>query len=107
MSALTTLESTFGGELIAPGDPGYDDARGLFNGAIDKRPALIARCAGPADVRIALAHARERGLVVAVRGGGHSAAGHSSCDDGIVIDTGPMKGIDIDLEGRTGRFGAD
>jgi hypothetical protein len=56
MSALTTLESTFGGELIAPGDPGYDDARGLFNGAIDKRPALIARCAGPADVRIALAH---------------------------------------------------
>jgi FAD/FMN-containing dehydrogenase len=106
MSALTTLEPTFGGELIAPGDPGYDDARGLFNGAIDKRPALIARCAGPEDVRIALAHARERRLVVAVRGGGHSAAGHSSCDGGIVIDTGPMKGIDIDVEGRTGRFGA-
>jgi FAD/FMN-containing dehydrogenase len=106
MSAITTPQSTFAGELIAPGDPGYDEARRLFNGAIDKRPALIARCTGPADVRIALAHARERGLVVAVRGGGHSAAGYSGCDDGIVIDTGPMKSVDIDVEGRTGRFGA-
>jgi FAD/FMN-containing dehydrogenase len=106
MSALATLGSTFTGELIGPDDPGYDEARRLCNGMIDKRPALIARCTGPEDVQIALAHAREVGLVVAVRGGGHSAAGYSCCDDGIVIDTGPMKSIDIDVERRTGRFGA-
>src|SRR5215211_7151684 len=106
MSIQATLDSQFAGELIRPDDPGYDEARSLFNGSIDRRPALIARCAGPADVRAALAFAREHDLVVAVRGGGHSAIGHSSCDDGIVIDTGPMKGVDIDVEARTGRFGA-
>jgi FAD/FMN-containing dehydrogenase len=106
MSTLATLDSRFAGELIRPDDPAYDEARGLFNGMIDKRPALIARCTGPQDVQIALAHARENNLVVAVRGGGHSTAGYSSCDDGIVIDTGPMKSVDIDVEGRTGRFGA-
>ncbi|MFN2615636.1 MAG: FAD-binding oxidoreductase [Thermoleophilaceae bacterium] len=106
MSNLALLDSTFTGELIRPEDPGYDGARALFNGRIDKRPALIARCTGPADVQSALAYARENDLEVAVRGGGHSAAGHSCCDDGIVIDTGPMKSVDIDVEGRTGRFGA-
>jgi FAD/FMN-containing dehydrogenase len=106
MGTQATLDSKFTGELIGPDDPGYDDARQLFNGMIDKRPALIARCANPEDVRIALAHARENDLIVAVRGGGHSTAGHSCCDDGIVIDTGPMKSVDIDVEGRTGRFGA-
>jgi FAD/FMN-containing dehydrogenase len=106
MSALATLDSTFTGELIGPHDPGYDEARRLCNGMIDKRPALIARCTGPEDVQIALAHARENGLIVSVRGGGHSTAGYSCCDDGIVIDTGPMKNIDIDVERRTGRFGA-
>jgi FAD/FMN-containing dehydrogenase len=106
MSNLALLDSTFTGELIRPDDPGYDEARSLFNGAIDKRPALIARCASTADVQAALAHARENDLTVAVRGGGHSTAGHSSCDDGIVIDVGPMKKAEIDVEGRTGRFGA-
>src|SRR5215216_1480628 len=106
MSIRATLDSTFIGELIRPGDPGYDDARQLFNGGIDKRPALIARCTGPQDVQAALAHAREQGLPVAVRGGGHSAVGYSSCDDGIVIDTGPMKSVEIDVDARTGRFGA-
>jgi FAD/FMN-containing dehydrogenase len=106
MSTLATLDSKFTGELIRPDDPGYDDARQVSNGMIDKRPALIARCTGPEDVQIALAHARENGLIVAVRGGGHSAAGHSCCDDGIVIDVGPMKSVHIDVEGRTGRFGA-
>jgi len=100
------LEETFAGQLIRPDDPGYDEARSLFNGRIDKRPALIARCTGPADVQAALAYAREEDMAVAVRGGGHSTAGHSCVDDGIVIDTGPMKGVDIDAEGRTGRFGA-
>ena len=106
MSTLALLDSTFTGELIRPDDPGYDEARSLFNGLIDKRPALIARCASTADVQAALAHARANDLVVAVRGGGHSAAGHSSVDDGIVIDVGPMKKVEIDVEGRTGRFGA-
>ena len=106
MSLQTTFDATFSGELITPGHPGYDSARKLFNGAFDKRPALIARCAGPQDVRAALAHAREEGLVVAVRGGGHSIPGYSSCDGGIVIDTGPMKSVEIDVENRTGRFGA-
>jgi FAD/FMN-containing dehydrogenase len=101
-----TLDSQFTGELIRPGDPGYDEARQVFNGMIDKRPALIARCATTQDVQAALAYAREHGLIVAVRGGGHSTAGHSCCDDGIVIDTGPMKDIQIDPEARTGRFGA-
>jgi FAD/FMN-containing dehydrogenase len=106
MSIEATLESQFTGELIHPEDPGYDEARKLFNGVIDKRPALIARCAGPDDVQAALAHARANDLIVAVRGGGHSSAGHSCCDEGIVIDTVLMKSIEIDPEGRTGRFGA-
>jgi FAD/FMN-containing dehydrogenase len=106
MTTQATLDSKFAGELIGPEDPGYDEARALFNGMIDKRPALIARCTSAEDVQVALAHAREHDLVVAVRGGGHSTAGHSCCDDGIVIDTGPMKSVEIDVEGRTGRFGA-
>lgn len=106
MAPVETLASEFTGELIRPEDPGYDEARMLFNGAIDKRPALIARCADVGDVQKALAHAREHELEVAVRGGGHSTAGHSCCDDGIVIDVGPMKGVEIDAEARTGRFGA-
>ncbi len=106
MSTQTTLDSQFTGELIRPDDPGYDEARQIFNGAIDKRPALIARCATPGDVQAALAHAREQELAVAVRGGGHSTAGYCSCDGGLVIDTGPMKNIEIDAEARTGRFGA-
>ncbi|MCW3064181.1 MAG: FAD-linked oxidase [Solirubrobacterales bacterium] len=106
MSTQTTLHPTFAGELVAPGDPDYDTARALYNGAHDKRPAVIARCTSARDVQLALAHAREHELVVAVRGGGHSIPGHSSCDDGLVIDTGPMKSVGIDVDGRTGRFGA-
>lgn len=106
MSTIPTLDAGFTGELIRPDDAGYDEARKLFNGLIDKRPSLIARCASAADVQAALAHAREHGLVVAVRGGGHSTAGYSCCDDGIVIDTSPMKRADIDVQERTGRFGA-
>jgi FAD/FMN-containing dehydrogenase len=105
-TAQAALNSTFSGELIDPNHPDYDEARKLCNGMIDKRPALIARCSSAQDVQAALAHARVQGLIVAVRGGGHSTPGHSSCDDGVVIDTGPMKGVDIDVEGRAGRFGA-
>jgi FAD/FMN-containing dehydrogenase len=106
MSTPTTLDETFVGDLIRPGDPRYDEARSLFNGMMDKRPALIARCVNAEDVRAALAYAREEDLVVAVRGGGHSSPGHSGCDDGIVIDTSPMKSVAIDVAARTGVFGA-
>ena len=86
MASFATLPERFAGELIQPQDARYDEARSLFNGLIDKQPALIARCADSRDVQSALRHARENDLVVAVRGGGHSSPGHSSCDDGVVID---------------------
>ena len=105
-TAATTFGSMFAGDLIGPDHCDYDRARKVFNGAFDKRPALIARCTSAADVQVALAYAREHDLVVAVRGGGHSIPGHSSCDGGLVIDTSPMKSVEIDAESRTGRFGA-
>jgi FAD/FMN-containing dehydrogenase len=92
-------------QLLLPGEPGYDEARRVFNGMIDRRPALIARCAGTADVVEAVDLARERGLVVAVRCGGHSFSGLSTCDDGIVIDLGGLKSIAVDPEARTARVG--
>ena len=90
-------------ELIRPGDAGYDDARKIWNGAIDRRPALIVRCRETADVVDALKLARERELRVAVRGGGHGVGGTAVCDDGIVIDLSLMKGIAVDAERRTAR----
>jgi hypothetical protein len=105
-NAAAALASAFAGELIGPGHPAYDEARKVYNGMHDKRPALIARCTSPADVRAALSYARAEDLIIAVRGGGHSTPGYSTCDGGIVIDTGPMKGIEIDAERRAGRFGA-
>jgi hypothetical protein len=94
------LVSTFQGELIGPADPGYGDARRVWNGTIDKRPALIARCTGAADVAAALNFARERELPLAVRGGGHGVAGTAVCDDGVVIDLSPMRGVKVDPESR-------
>jgi FAD/FMN-containing dehydrogenase len=95
------LRSAFGGDVLTPGDPAYEPARQVFNAMHDRRPALIARCAGVADVIAALRFARERGLQIAVRGGGHSVQGYSSCDGGIVIDLSPMKGVRVDPAGRT------
>jgi FAD/FMN-containing dehydrogenase len=106
MASSATLPERFVGELIRPHDAQYEEARSLFNGLIDKRPALIARCADSRDVQSAVRHARENDLVVAVRGGGHSSPGYSSCDDGVVIDVSPMKGVAIDVEARSGCFGA-
>jgi FAD/FMN-containing dehydrogenase len=97
--------ATFEGELVRPGDEAYDEARRVWNGAIDRRPALIARCTSAADVAAALRHARERDLPVAVRGGGHGVAGLSVCDDGVVIDLSPMKRIVVDPEAGTARAG--
>ncbi len=106
MSTQATLELTFAGELIGPDHPDYDDARRVYNGMFDKRPALIARCSSPQDVQASLAYAREHALIVAVRGGGHSTHGYASCEDGVVIDISPMKRVNIDVERCTGRFGA-
>ncbi len=91
------------GTLIQPGDPTYDAARGVYNAMIDKRPALIARCAGIADVIAAVHFARERGMLVAVRGGGHNVAGNAVCDGGIVIDLSGMRAIRVDPARRTAR----
>ena len=112
MSTMTVSEAagqelaeTFGGELIGPADAGYDDARALFNAMIDKRPALIARCRDADDVVRVIAFARERGVPVAVRGGGHNGGGLGSVDDGVVIDLSLLKSVSVDPESRTVRVG--
>jgi FAD/FMN-containing dehydrogenase len=90
------LRATLRGTLIEPTDPSYDDARSLWNGAIDRRPAYIARCVCADDVVAALGFARASGLEIAVRGGGHSSSGASSIDDGLVIDLSPMRTVRVD-----------
>ena len=86
----------FRGTLIEPGDAGYDEARAVYNGMIDRRPALIAQCAGADDVARIIGYAREAGLPLAVRGGGHNGAGLGTIDDGVVLDLSAMRGIDVD-----------
>jgi FAD/FMN-containing dehydrogenase len=98
---LGELSASFEGELVTPGHPSYDGHRRIWNGSIDRSPALIARCAGLGDVIAAVRFATNTGLPVAVRGGGHSLPGFSVCDGGIVIDMGGMKAIRIDPEART------
>src|SRR5215208_2309844 len=100
---IAGLQDGFRGELLRPEDPGYEDARKVWNGSIDRFPALIARCAGVADIIAAVKFAKDRGLLLAVRGGGHSYPGLSVCDGGLVIDLSLMKGIRVDPEVRTVR----
>ena len=100
---LERLRDSIHGPVIAPDDEGYDAARAIWNGAIDRHPACIARCTGVADVVAAVRFARERELLVAVRSGGHGVGGHALCDDGLVIDLSPMKGIRVDPAARIAR----
>jgi FAD/FMN-containing dehydrogenase len=98
---LGRLTDGFAGEIVRPDDPGYDAARAVWNNTIDRRPALIVRPTGTDDVVAALRFAREQDLVIAVRCGGHSIPGFSTCDDGIVIDLSRMKGVFVDPRART------
>src|SRR5215470_14295456 len=95
------LRGSFSGVLLVPGEAGYDEARRVHNGLIDKRPALIARCRGVADVVDAVNLSHKLGLEVAVRGGGHNVAGRATIDGGVMIDLAPMKGIHVDRKNRT------
>jgi FAD/FMN-containing dehydrogenase len=102
-AAFQELRTAFRGSLIVPGDGEFNEARKLWNGMIDRRPGLIAQCAGTADVIAAINFARTHGLLVAVRGGGHSWPGHSVCDDGLMIDLCRMRGVRVDLATKTVR----
>src|SRR3954469_16070680 len=99
--AVAATATSFSGKLIQPGAPDYDEARRVHNGLINKRPALIARCQGGADVVDAVLLARNLGLEVAVRGGAHNVAGRATVDDGLMIDLSLMKGIHVDPSRRT------
>jgi FAD/FMN-containing dehydrogenase len=102
-ATLKEFEDGLHGEMVKPGDGGYDESRAIWNGAHDARPALIARCADASDVRHAVGFARSEGLDVAVRGGSHSIPGFSTVEGGIVIDLSPMKGIKVDVGAATVR----
>ena len=104
--AVGELARAFSGELLQPGDGGFDEARLVWNGLHDRHPALIARCSSPEDVVTAVNFARDHELEVAVRGGGHSAPGYATCDDGIVIDLSPMNAVEVDTEAKTARADA-
>ena len=108
MSTVTTPSeaarrelSGFGGELIGPDDAAYDEARAVYNGMIDKRPAVIARCTTPDDVAMVVRFAGEHDLPLAIRGGGHNGGGLATVDDGVVVDLSPMRGIGVDPGART------
>jgi len=103
---IQTFKSALRGRLVQPGDADYDAVRALYNGMIDKRPRLIARCVDVADVIAAVSFGRDQGLLVAIRGGGHNGPGLGSCDDGLVIDLSLMKGVRVDPASRTVRVDA-
>ena len=101
----SSLKASLRGELIQPNDEGYEAARKVYNGMIDKHPALIARCADAADVIAAVNFGRENNLLVSIRGGGHNAGGLGVCDDGLVIDLSLIRYTHVDPEARTVRVG--
>src|SRR5687768_3045324 len=97
----TQLQTSLRGRLIQPQDADYDISRKIYNGMFDKRPSMIARCADVADVIAAVNFARVNNLLVAIRGGGHNAAGLGTCDGGMVIDLSPMKGVYVNPKKKT------
>lgn len=99
--SIPELREEVRGRAIAPGDAGYDEARRVFYGGFERRPAVIVRTADAADVSRVVSLARETGAELAVRSGGHSLAGHSVSEGGIVLDLSEMRALDIDVEGRT------
>ncbi|HEY1336484.1 MAG TPA: FAD-binding oxidoreductase [Bryobacteraceae bacterium] len=104
--AITEFRGQFRGAVIEPGDAAYDEARKVYNGMIDRKPRLIARCTDAADVIAAIRMAKANGLRVSIRGGGHNAAGLGVCDDGLVIDLAPINYVRVDPASRTARVGA-
>ena len=100
-AALEALRASMRGRLLQAGDAGYDEARKLWNSMIDRRPALIARCAGTADVLSVVKFAKAHELLVSVRGGGHNPAGYALCEGGLMIDLSPMRGVRVDPGKRT------
>lgn len=101
MEGATELAQTFLGEIVLPGAPTYDDVRKVFNGLIDKRPALIARCRGMGDIADAVRFGRSRGLEISVRGGGHNVGGRAVVDDGLMVDLSLMKGVHVNPAAQT------
>ena len=105
-TAVQDFRASLSGTLLAPGEDGYESARHVWNGMIDRHPALIARCTTTADVVRSVTFARERELLLAVRGGGHSFPGYSTCDGGLVIDLSPMRTVEVGADTRTARVAA-
>src|SRR5512145_3129885 len=103
LSSIEQLQQVHRGALITPTDSRYEEYRRVWNAMIDRRPAVIARCRGAGDVVAAVNFARDNGLPLAIRGGAHSIAGRSTCDDGVVIDFSEMKSIRVDPVARTAR----
>jgi FAD/FMN-containing dehydrogenase len=105
-SPADVLAESFGGELVNREHESFEALRAVYNGSINRRPAMIARCTGAADVIAAVDYARAEGLAVAVRAGGHSVAGNGTCDDGVLLDLSPMKGVRVDVKNQTARCAA-
>src|SRR5574337_713341 len=102
-ATVAKLQEGFRGEIIQPADSGYDAARKVYNGMIDKHPAVIARCTDIADIIAAVRFGRENNLLTSIRGGGHNASGLGICDDGLVIDLSRMKNVHVDPKAKTAR----
>src|ERR671921_538768 len=102
-ATVHSFTASLRGEVLRPTDDGYDEARTIHNGMIDRRPTLIARCAGVADVMASVRFARDQQLLISVRGGGHSVPGFCVCDGGLMIDLSRMRGVRVDAASRTVR----
>src|SRR5438552_7016094 len=100
---IDRLRALHRGPLLRPGDPGYDDSRTVWNAMIQRRPALIARCLGVADVIAGVRFAREQGLTLAIKGGGHNIAGLGTCEGGLLLDLCLMRGVWVDPKERMAR----